>query len=191
LIKRNVVSGERSSVDAPFINTGSLATSGLDVSVNWTKDIGMGSFFINSLVTFLSKYDIADAPGTPINHVKGTFDQGGQFEYKLTNTFGYNFGGGKANIGLQWRYLPSIRDESASRNPATTVYPVGSYQSFNVFAGYVINDKVNLRMGIDNLTDVQPNIVGARLGDNNAEVTRADYYDILGRRMYVGVKMSF
>jgi outer membrane receptor protein involved in Fe transport len=191
LIKRNVVSGERSSVDAPFINTGSLATSGLDMSVNWTKDIGMGSFFINSLVTFLQKYDIADAPGTPINHVKGTFDQGGQFNYKLTNTFGYNFGGGKANIGLQWRYLPSIKDESASRNPATTVYPVGSYQSFNVFAGYVINDKINLRMGIDNLTDVQPNIVGARLGDNNAEVTRADYYDILGRRAYVGVKMSF
>jgi outer membrane receptor protein involved in Fe transport len=191
LIKRNVTSGERSSVDAPFINTGSLETSGLDMSVNWTKDIGMGSFFINSLVTFLGKYDISDAPGTPINHVKGTFDQGGQFNYKLTNTFGYNFGGGKANIGLQWRYLPSIKDESASRNPATAVYPVSSYQSFNVFAGYVINDKVNLRMGIDNLTDVQPNIVGARLGDNNAEVTRADYYDILGRRMYVGVKMSF
>jgi outer membrane receptor protein involved in Fe transport len=161
------------------------------VSVNWTKDIGKGSFFINSLVTFLDKYDIADAPGTPINHVKDTFDQGGQFKYKLTNTFGYNFGGGKANVGLQWRYLPSIQDESASRNPATTVYPVSSYQSFNVFAGYTINDKINLRMGIDNLTDVQPNIVGARLGDNNAEVTRADYYDILGRRMYVGIKMSF
>ncbi len=191
LIKRNVVSGERSSVDAPFINTGSLQTSGLDMSVNWTKDIGMGSFFINSLVTFLGKYDIADAPGTPINHVKGTFDQGGQFKYKLTNTFGYNFGGGKANVGLQLRYLPSIRDESASRNPATTVFPVDSYQSLNLFAGYTLNDKINLRMGIDNLTDEQPNIVGARVGDNNAEVTRADYYDILGRRMYVGVKISF
>ncbi len=46
-------------------------------------------------------------------------------------------------------------------------------------------------MGIDNLTDVQPNIVGARPGDNNAEVTRADYYDILGRRAYIGVKARF
>ena len=25
--------------------------------------------------------------------------------------------GGKASVGLQWRYLPSIRDESAARNP--------------------------------------------------------------------------
>jgi iron complex outermembrane receptor protein len=191
LIKRNVVSGERSSVDAPFINTGSLKTTGLDVAVNWTKDIGSGSFFINSLMTFLDKYDVQDAPGTATIHDKGTFADGGQFDYKLTNTFGYNFGGGKANIGLQWRYLPSIKDESAARNPNTAVYPVGSYQSFNLFAGYMVNDKISLRMGIDNLTDVQPNIVGARAGDNNAEVTRADYYDILGRRAYVGVKMQF
>ena len=162
LIKRNVQSGERSSVDAPFINTGSLKTTGLDVGVNWTKDIGMGSFFINSLMTFLGKYDTQDAPGTAINHEKDTFADGGQFKYKMTNTFGYNFGGGKANIGLQWRYLPSIRDESAARTPTTTVFPVGSYQSFNVFAGYTVNDKISLRMGIDNLTDVQPNIVGAR-----------------------------
>ena len=60
-----------------------------------------------------------------------------------------------------------------------------------MFAGYTVNDKISLRMGIDNLTDVQPNIVGARVGDNNAEVTRADYFDVLGRRAYIGVKMTF
>ncbi len=142
-------------------------------------------------MTFLGKYDTQDAPGTTINHEKDTFADGGQFKFKMTDTFGYNFGGGKANIGVQWRYLPSIRDESAARTPTTTVFPVGSYQSFNVFAGYTVNDKISLRMGLDNLTDVQPNIVGARVGDNNAEVTRPDYYDILGRRLFVGVKMNF
>ena len=109
----------------------------------------------------------------------------------MTNRFGYNFAGGKANVGLQWRYLPSIQDESAARSPTTNVFPVDSYQSFSLFAGYTVNDKMNLRMGIDNLTDVQPNIVGARPGDGNAEVTRADYYDILGRRAYVGVTFQF
>ena len=191
LILRNVQSGERSSVAAPFINTGTLKTSGLDVAVNWTKDIGRGSFYINALMTYLDKYDVQDAPDSAVVHEKDTFADGGQFKYKMTNTFGYNFAGGKANIGLQWRYLPSIRDESAARTPTTNVFPVDSYQSFNVFAGYTVNDKMNLRMGIDNLTDVQPNIVGARPGDNNAEVTRADYYDILGRRAYVGVSFQF
>src|SRR5204862_6708323 len=119
------------------------------------------------------------------------------FKYKLTNVFGYNFAGGKARVGLQWRYLPEIRDESLARDEKSKVFPVDSYQSFNLFAGYTVNDKIQLRMGIDNLTDEQPNIVGAHPAsstapaDNNAEVTRPDYYDILGRRAYVGVKMSF
>ena len=193
LILRNVQSGERASVAAPFINTGSLKTNGVDVQVNWRKDLGKGSFFINSLLTFLGKYDVQDAPGTPVVHEKDTLQtqDGGQFKYKMTNQLGYNFGGGRASVGLQWRYLPAIRDESLARSPASKVYPVNSYQSFNMFAGYTLNEKIQLRMGIDNLTDEQPNIVGAQPGDNNAEVTRPDYYDILGRRAYLGVKMTF
>jgi len=27
--------------------------------------------------------------------------------------------------------------------------------------------------------------------DSNSDVTRPDYYDILGRRAYIGLKMSF
>ena len=189
LILRNVQSGERSSVDAPFINTGSLKTDGLDVQLNWRR----GGFYVNSLITFLGKYDVQDAPGTPTVHEKDTLQtqDGGQFKYKLTNQFGYNFSGGKTNVGLQWRYLPEIKDESLARSPNSNVFPVDAYNSFSVFAGFTINDKIRLRGGIDNLTDETPNIVGARPGDNNAEVTRPDYYDILGRRVYIGVKMSF
>jgi outer membrane receptor protein involved in Fe transport len=79
--------------------------------------------------------------------------------------------------------LPSIRDESAARNPATNILGVGSYQSFNLFASYSVNERFSLRGGIDNLFDEDPLIVGARpvgangptdTGDRNAEVTR--YY---------------
>jgi outer membrane receptor protein involved in Fe transport len=195
LILRNVTSGERSSVDAPFINTGSLKTSGVDMSVNWTTDVGDGaSFFVNSLVTVLDEYIIQDSPTAIPFDAKGTMGaptEGGQFDWKMTNTFGYNFGGGKASVGLQWRYLPEIKDESAARNPNTLAFPMDAYQSFNLFAGYAIGDRFDLRMGIDNLLDEEPLIVGAQPGDNNAEVTRPDFYDIIGRRAYVGIKMSF
>ena len=191
LIRRDTSSGERSSVDAPFINTGSLTTSGVDMSVNWTTDVADGSFFVNSLVTLLDEYIVQDSPTAVPFDAKDTLAEGGQYKWKMTNTFGYNFGGGKANVGLQWRYLPSIRDESAARNPNTAVFPVDSYQSINLFAGYVINDRIDLRMGIDNLLDEDPLIVGATATDGNAEVTRADYFDILGRRAYLGIKMSF
>jgi len=50
---------------------------------------------------------------------------------------------------------------------------------------------MSLRMGIDNLTDEQPPIYGYTVSDHNAEVTRPDYYDVLGRRYYAGIKISF
>src|SRR6185503_5016010 len=192
LILRNVTSGERSSVDAPFINTGNLQTSGLDMTVNWTADVGDGgSFFLNANVTVLNEYVVQDSPTAAPFDAKDTLDQGGQYAWKMTDTFGYNFGGGKASVGLQWRYLPEIRDESAARNPLTNVFGVDSYSSFNLFAGYNVNDRIDLRMGIDNLTDEQPLVVGRTPTDGNAEVTRPDYFDILGRRAYIGFKASF
>ncbi|HZF28488.1 MAG TPA: TonB-dependent receptor [Gammaproteobacteria bacterium] len=191
-IGRNTSTGERAQVDAPFNNSGILKTAGVDMAINWTK----GDFYINSLVTYLDKYDVQDAKGEPVIHVKDTFAPaagtvGGQFDYKLTNTFGYNFGGGKANIALQWRYLPSIRDESAARNPLTTVSGVPSYNMFSLFGRYEINEKMQLRAGIDNLLDEDPPIYGSRPGDRNADQTRPDQYDILGRRIYAGIKVSF
>ena len=155
--------------------------------MNWRT----GPFYINSLITYLDKYDVQDVKNGAVVHVAGTFDRDGQFDYKLNTTLGYNFRGGKAQAGLTWRYLPSIKDESASRNPATTVSGVGSYQEFGLFAGYQLSEKMSLRMGIDNLADKQPPIYGYTVSDHNAEVTRPDYYDILGRRIYAGIKLSF
>ncbi len=206
LIGRNTVTGERATVDSPFSNAGVLATTGVDFTVNWLKDVGGdGSFYVNSLLSVLSRFEVQDAPGEAIIDLKDTLagfgsSGGGQYDFKLTSTFGYNFGGGRSSIGLQWRYLPSIRDESAARNPATRILGVDSYSNFNLFTNYTFNERFSLRAGIDNLFDEEPLIVGTRpvgangptdTGDRNAEVTRADYYDVLGRRAYVGIKMNF
>jgi outer membrane receptor protein involved in Fe transport len=199
-IRRNVQTGERAEVDAPYVNSGLIATTGVDFQLTWDKTIGDGSVYVNSLVTYLDTFETQDAAGEPIVENADTLARDGQFEYKLTNTFGYNFGGGRASIGLQWRHLPEIRDESAARNPNTRILSVPAYDTFNLFAGFTIGDRIQLRGGIDNLTDEDPPIVGTRLpgtngptdpGDRNAENTRADFYDILGRRAYFGVKMAF
>jgi outer membrane receptor protein involved in Fe transport len=199
-IRRNVNTGERAEVDAPYVNAGVIATTGVDLQLTWDKSVGDGSIFVNSLMTYLDSFETQDAPGEPIIENADTLAREGQFEYKLTNTFGYNFGGGRANIGLQWRHLPAIKDEAAARSPNTRILGVPSYDSFNLFAGFMIGERIQLRGGIDNLTDEDPPIVGTRLpgtngasdlGDRNAENTRADFYDILGRRAYFGVKMAF
>ena len=61
---------------------------------------------------------------------------GAQYKYKLNNTFGYNFPNGRATSALTWRYLPEIRSETATRNPATTQLGADSYNVFGMFARF-------------------------------------------------------
>jgi outer membrane receptor protein involved in Fe transport len=197
MIGRQVQTGERDSVQAPYVNSGTLETRGLDVAVNWTADLGDGggSLFVNSQLTLLDEFLIQDVDGGQILNVRDTLSTtyyGAQYKYKLFNTVGYNFPSGRANIGLTWRHLPEIRSETATRNPNTTQLGADSYNVFGMFARYSINDRLEFRGGIDNLFDEDPIIVEVRPGvDSNTDVTRSEYYDVLGRRAYVGVKMSF
>lgn len=195
LIGRNAVTGERAQVDAPFFNSGVLETAGVDMTVNWTWDVGPGSFYINAVGSILDEFKTQDNPDSPIFDAAGTLDQGGQFDYKLFTTFGYSFT--NSIVGLSWRHLPSIEDETAADDPDTRILGVGSYDMFNFFARYSFSERFELRAGIDNLFDEDPPVVGRDPGtatitpDANRGTTRADYYDILGRRAYVGLKMSF
>jgi iron complex outermembrane recepter protein len=196
MIGRNFNTGERDTVQAPFVNQGTLETSGVDLAVNWVTDFSGGSsFYVNSMLSVLNEFKLQDSPTEPFVDYKGTLAQGGQYDYRLNTTFGYNFGGGNATLGVRWVHLPEIEDQAKARQPNATVLGVGSYNLFSLFAGYEINDRMSLRGGIDNLFDEQPPIVGSDpFGPNpnrNAASTNAQYYDILGRRAYVGLKMSF
>ena len=48
-----------------------------------------------------------------------------------------------------------------------------------------------LRGGIDNLLNTDPAVVGATPTDSNSSSTLAGYYDTLGRRYYIGLRMDF
>ena len=198
MIGRQVQTGERDTVQAPYVNSGMLETRGMDISVNWTGDIGEGSggsFYVNSIITLLDEFKIQDAAGEPILNVRDTLSTsfyGAQYTYKLNNTFGYNFPNGRASVGLNWRYLPDIQSDTAARNPATTQLGAEDYSVFGLNSRFMINDRLEFRGGIDNLFDEEPLVVEARPGvDSNTDVTRSEYYDVLGRRAYIGLSMSF
>jgi iron complex outermembrane receptor protein len=193
-IQRNPVNGERSRVDAPYFNSGVLTTTGMDVSVGWSQDFGPGSFSVNSIATILDSFETQDNPTAPIFDAAGTLDQGGQFDYRLVTTFNYSFG--NSQLGLQWRNYPSVKDEDAARG-ATRLLPVDAYNVFNLFARHQINDKMEFRGGIENLFDEDPPVVSADPGtatlpaDRNLDETNSGFYDVLGRRFYVGIQMNF
>jgi iron complex outermembrane recepter protein len=190
LIDRNGTTGDRENVDSLYLNLGQLKTSGIDLSVAWSHDLGPGKFNINTTLNYLNKFEYQPDPTAPFNKATGTLDQGGQFKYRLLTNFGYRVGA--INLGMQWRHLPSVDDAAKSLLPTTKVIGAKAYDSFNLNAGWEMG-KVQMRAGIDNVLDKEPLIVGANpaASDSNSDQTNLNYYDGLGRRFFVGAKIVF
>jgi outer membrane receptor protein involved in Fe transport len=192
LINRNPSTGGAGTVDSAYLNAGIIETSGVDIQVNWVKDLTSGgSFYMNHLVTVLNEFNTQTTPTDPVLEYKGTLGNGGQFDYRLNSTFGYNFAGSKAGVGLRWRYLPEVKNGAYVTNKATLNLPTDSYSMFDLFAAYAFNERFQLLGGIDNVFDVKPAIVGATPTVCNSASTQAGYYDILGPRLYAGIKIQF
>jgi len=191
LINRNESTGAAGVVDARYLNTGLIETSGVDLTVNWVKDLAGGSFYLNNLLSFLNEFNTQTTPSDPVLEYQDTLGQSGQYEYRLFSTAGYRFGGGNANVGLRLRYLPEVKNAAYVTNKATTNKPTDAYSIFDLFAGYTFNERYQLRAGIDNLFDEAPAIVGATPTDSNSASTLAGYYDTLGRRLFVGLNIEF
>lgn len=190
MIRRNPITGDRAEVDAPFFNLGTQTTRGIDLNVNYSMEVGAGTFNINSSVNYLDEYKYQVAPGDIIVDARGTLDRGGLYKWQGLTRFGYLWG--NMNLGLTWRHLDSARAAAAAQSPSTTIQGPGSYDMFNLNGGYNWNN-YTLRFGVDNLFDkgaplTQSNPAG---GDTDSDITNAGLYDLLGRRFYVGVKASF
>jgi iron complex outermembrane receptor protein len=196
-ITRDRISGDRLRVDAPYFNLGGIKTSGVDLALAWRSDfadIGLqsvpGSLGLNVSFNWLDTFKTQASPGAPFLENAGTLAESGQYDWRLSTNLTYSIG--SVNVALNWRHLPSAHDLAFVTLPATTVDDVESYDNFSLSAGWRITDTFQLRAGVDNLFNEDPPIVGANPPlTNNATNTLPGYYDLLGRRFYVGMKASF
>jgi iron complex outermembrane receptor protein len=197
LIQRNPITGDRASVTALYSNLGTLVTNGLDLAMNYGHDLGPGRFAVGTSMNYLNKYEYQEQPGAPYINAKGTLDpvngiagsgasdSGGLFNFRANSHVQYTFQ--SLTVGLGWEFLSSIKDQTASMNPSTTVLPVPSYNLFNLYSSYAF-EKVTVRFGVDNLFNKQPLVTGNNPGVNDSSnVTNPGLYDPIGIQFYVGV----
>jgi outer membrane receptor protein involved in Fe transport len=197
LIKRDGITGGRVSVDAPYFNLGSIETKGIDAQFNWRAalaDMGLqsvpGSLSAGLAMNYLLSYKTQAIPGAPFTENKDTLAQAGQYRYNTALNVGYLLG--SWNVGLNWRHLPAVKNAAAATNPLTTIEGAGAYDLVDFSAAWSLTDSLAVRFGVDNLFDRDPQIVGANPGLTNAKgLTAPGYYDLLGRRMYIGAKLTF
>ena len=198
LIQREAITGGNRFANAPFENLGGIKTEGVDFHVNWASDfadMGLnnvpGSLTLDWTFNWLLKYDIQNLPGQAALDYAGTVNGAGgsAFRYKMyttltwANPIGY--------LGLGWLHLPGARDGSVVVTPTSNIIGPGSYNEFNLFAAWKVTTSYELRAGIDNLFDTDPQVIGATPGTTNALGTTLPDYDVIGRRFYVGVRARF
>jgi iron complex outermembrane receptor protein len=198
LIVRNPQSGAVATVDITYTNEAAAELSGYDLQFDWRTDLGPGMLTLSSMLTITDNWKTRVNPFSPWVDYKGTTGPGDirgvnqfAYDYRLFTSLGY--GAGNWSASLRWRHLPSIIPEGAIRT-AAQYHTTPSYDIFDASGRYSFSDNLELRFGIDNLFDKSPPIVNLRTvaeGYTQTGVTNPAFYDVLGRRFYVGMKYQF
>jgi len=193
--------------DVTFLNAGRVDIAGIDGQLDWAADVGPGTLTINALINYYLHYKSANLPGLPMVDYAGTLGPNqnglnpGAFRYRTLTTIGY--GVGPVRLALQWQHLPSVEQAGfATFVPSTavpeynfTAYP--AYDLFNLNGSFDVTQDVSVRFGVDNLFGKRPpignvnTIANLALGQLPGGGFNANFYDVQGRRLYLGANIEF
>jgi iron complex outermembrane recepter protein len=171
--------------DARFVNLGGIVSTGVDVALDTSFDVGSsgGALNVNFVASFLDEYSESAFPGAaPVDYTGTVFNS--SFDYRTFTTLRYDRS--SWSLGLRWQHWPELDPQPGS---AATVFGVDSHDQLDVFSRWSINERYQLRAGIDNLTNADPPVVG-RTSTNNALGSTSADYDTFGRRVFVGLSIS-
>jgi outer membrane receptor protein involved in Fe transport len=193
-------------------NTGSYGTSGVDFEGRYVMSLQSlapkagnlafsftGSYAIDNPINVtpgVPKIDCTDLYG-PTCSGAGPTSPVPHWRHRLRMTWEPQYG---FEVSLNWRYIGSMNSEFTSGNPnlgnPANVFPVDShisaYNYFDLDGGIDVTEHLNVRLGVNNLTDRKPPVIGfvanPLLVNGNMA---AGMYDFLGRYLFVGLTARF
>lgn len=169
-------------------NIGGIRTSGVDLQVDYGFDIGAaGNIHLNAVATWMEKFERQELPGDPWIDFAGSIgDDPGEayadIKAALTTTWSYR----DFTTALRTRYLPSMILEdtviSGSTDPG-----VNSIVYVDLSTSWQATESLNLRFGVENLTDEDPELYTPDVDSGTDPST----YDVIGRRYFVSATYKF
>jgi outer membrane receptor protein involved in Fe transport len=193
--------GSDGYVSNVFENGGSLSTRGLDFQMRYRRglvlpggrDVGAASFTLNG--TYLIELSTVTEPGAPPYDCAGYYglncgDPAPRWRHiaRVSWETPWNF-----DLSLTWRYTGSVIIAAASPNPVLQVpfdpadYRLDARNYVDLSLDWRVTKRVELRVGVNNLFDVDPPIIGTDFQSGivaNAN-TYPGVYDALGRWLFV------
>jgi iron complex outermembrane receptor protein len=190
-------------------NIGSVKTRGIDVGLNYSTRLGANSLSFSLQGTYLDKfqtdtgipgvaaYDCAGYYGLVCGTPAPKWRHKARLTYNMENGFG---------LSLAWRYFGDVELDRSSSNttlngqfsPFNEKIKAQSY--FDLAGTFVLNDSYTFRIGVQNLLDNDPPIIGANGTSSVVNACTAVFcsgntfpnvYDSMGRYIYAGVTLNF
>lgn len=177
-------------------NVAKIKTRGIDFQLDYTAPLGaslMGngdsrlSFFLMGTYTMDNKFYAVQELDDNTN-CAGRFGQSvcGNPQPKWKWNTRLSWIDGPLTTSLRWRHLGKARDDDDGSN--YVVENLKSYDTLDLSFSFDVSEQLNLTMGVNNLLDKKPQLIG----DNQEQAnTYPGVYDVLGRDFFISAGFKF
>lgn len=193
---QGVISGPPFVVTALNANLAQLTTSGIDFQVDYSLPLGasltgngdsrLGFYFLGNYSdenNFTPSVDLPDE----VVECAGKFGLNcGNPTPKWKWSSRLSWIDGPLTTTVRWRHTGKVSDDDDTTD--YIVEEIGAYDVFDLAFGFEVNENFTLTMGVNNLFDKMPPIIGDNQEQTN---TYPGVYDVLGRDYFVSVGMTF
>ncbi len=190
---QGVISGPPFVVQATNANLAALEAEGIDFSVDYSRPLGFGligedaRLSFNFLGTYTLKNNFTPLVELPDDVVECAGLYGltcGQPtpEWKWTSRL--SLIDGPLTTSVRWRHV----GKSEADSPTYFIQEIDAYNLFDLTFGFAVSDNFSMNLGVNNIFDKNPPILGAGAEQSN---TFPGTFDVIGRDFFVSAQLRF
>lgn len=189
--------GSLQSIDTGPTNGGQFTSEGIDATLTWRQPLeewglGQGTVSLRVAYTHLIRLEAQPQAGAAIDPIEGEV---GAARDRLNGSIGYDgdgFGVTARGTFIGASYLDNLFAGAEAGNAGSEPYRVKGVFYLDLQARIAAGPNMLLSLGVDNATDeTGPAIYTSLPGNDVGTDTDAGTYDPIGRRFYVGARLSF
>jgi iron complex outermembrane receptor protein len=192
---QGIISGPPFVVSAGNANLASLATSGIDFQVDYDQPLGFSVWGQEeSRLNFFFLLNYSDENNfVPTAGVDETVVCAGRFGLNCGNptpkwkwSSRLSWLDGPVTTSVRWRHIGAVTDDDDATD--FVVDSIEAYDLFDLTIGFNASDNFTMNIGVNNIFDVQPPVIGSNQEQAN---TYPGVYDVLGRDFFVSAQFRF
>lgn len=192
LIERNSGDGSITNIQDNLANSGGVKTDGIDFEVRYGFPISLGKDD-SRLDLQLGGTRLLNWKYQPIASVSDlVVDCAGRFGLRCSNVYAkwrlngrVSWSSKASTVSLAWRHLSPVHDDDNSTD--YEVERIKAYDYFDVATAFRVADRFTWTLGMNNMFDKKPPIVGTNQDQAN---TYPSTYDVYGRTFFTSLVVS-